>query len=1288
MKYICSPVRSLFSAFALGTIIFGLSTTFAQAQVVTFTSINEVVDNWSQDQQVYVQGKIGVSNRKLTELAKWLKQNGPHWTVVLMQTASSQKYVSRDGRSYRGMDAVEYALGHGLSNLTDFGHLENEQTKQSDGCVFVLFLKERKFSYFGSDTQDTRGLGESRWVGHLDQPAFRAMRGGGRILDAVKDTVSNINKKVESAIRREAAARQKAIDDAKRAELQRQTDLLRLKEDIAEAKTVAVAEVIRLANKFVNDFPKASESDLAKPPTDDWVRSLDQEEEDLNLDNISEIKQRVSVTVDRIRRYLNDYEAHRTFDALVQPIEEDIDQLSMAIEDVADEQIEDASSLLDQARMAHALGDRKFFELLDQTRNVIVGANQTLATHREQVRIEQEKQAAVRRAILIGSAVLGGLLLILLVILNRRRRHALETAFATFDEYSKMVSSSFVAHQALSKRCDEVLGNNEEFLAKGYRGETLSLGEQTLAANSQLDVMDDNLHEVLDDADHLIRPANPIAIFANLFTQSRYHHCIEMLTGKPLFGPPVDPATIEVRFLDEKERLAQWRPMKFETFLEAFKKLSQKAESGLNTLQLAFEQVEPMVKQLDDQVNELKNLESQLSEESRRDQFFALPAFYESTLPAIQEDLERAQSTMETDPLTTFSKIVEDGRGKSEQARSMAEAIGKTRSGVFPQLDDMTPKLERMGYSTDWVSQTLRLLSQKANELFLQIGNENVDDDIRLFNDSLGQLEIRAHRTLELTERIEEQITPELRQFERKIREARSKISRQLGISESNALNETEHSPNEPFKSAQNQLSAARAALDHGGIQSASEALDEFAQQILLGNSIVEDSLDSLENFEGKHANHIRQFESAQSKFDTHRRLIDNAANQYAVASLAFSFADLDKQNSTPESLTTLFASSEHATEQIKDWLGMAQNAFSAGKLLEAKEVSIAARNLTSDIEANLETIKTHCQLLDKTANENRTRSSKVRAELGRLSSLLGDPRTRRETTQKHGTLDDSIRRFEEDFSSQQTGRNPFSDEAQLDSFYESIEEIDVSFLADQNAHLEATRSVASAKKQLIFVHELVSRSRSDQIPDSHTIKQCQQNTRAFGVNLERVAQSLEQAHQDWEQINDQATSLNMDLGVISGTLQRELDMAQQAVRQLKQASREVFEASQWRGSYGVRVRGATGARALDAARDALSQGDYVQTVQLSRQATQTAHEAIAEGEAQVRRKRLEAQRAAEAARRRRQRMSSNFGSTSSSGGWSFGGGSSSSGGFGGGFGGGSSSSSSSSTSGFSRSGW
>lgn len=78
---------------------------------------------------------MGVGDKQLRELAQWLRTNGPHWTIVLMDTADGQVYRSTQRDQFLGMDAVEAALGNGLSNRTDFGKLVHPETNESDGGV-------------------------------------------------------------------------------------------------------------------------------------------------------------------------------------------------------------------------------------------------------------------------------------------------------------------------------------------------------------------------------------------------------------------------------------------------------------------------------------------------------------------------------------------------------------------------------------------------------------------------------------------------------------------------------------------------------------------------------------------------------------------------------------------------------------------------------------------------------------------------------------------------------------------------------------------------------------------------------------------------------------------------------------------------------------------------------------------------------------------------------------------------------------------------------------------------
>ncbi|MFN7626249.1 MAG: hypothetical protein ACK5PZ_05415, partial [Pirellula sp.] len=293
---------------------------------VSIESVNDVIDQWSEDKHLYVKGDIGVPAARLDELQQWLSNEGPHWTVVLMEEASGEYYVAPDGRSYFGMDAVEFALGKGLTNRTGFGKLENPVTHETDGAMFVLFLKERKFSYFGSEAQDRRGLGRSKWIGELDQPAFRAMRGGGRVVDAVKETVRTINQRLDRIVSSEA-------ESARTQALEKERDLQTAKEGLSHL-TELVDQVAEESVTFRAQHPEATGA-LAKPDLEEWKKRISDIDAPLNLENAKESHQTIKQLGAQIDSYLNAYAASRGYEANRKELESEFGPLANAPNGVA-----------------------------------------------------------------------------------------------------------------------------------------------------------------------------------------------------------------------------------------------------------------------------------------------------------------------------------------------------------------------------------------------------------------------------------------------------------------------------------------------------------------------------------------------------------------------------------------------------------------------------------------------------------------------------------------------------------------------------------------------------------------------------------------------------------------------------------------------------------------------------------------------------------------------------------------------------------------------------------------
>ncbi len=131
----------------------------------------DILEKWTPDQLLYLKGNLGVSQNQLAALEKWITANAPNWTLLLAEGSQGETYKDARGFTYHGMDAVEHAMGKGLPAGTTFGELKHPRTGESNGAFFILFLKDRKFSYYGSAAYERRGLSSKNWSGNLDREA-------------------------------------------------------------------------------------------------------------------------------------------------------------------------------------------------------------------------------------------------------------------------------------------------------------------------------------------------------------------------------------------------------------------------------------------------------------------------------------------------------------------------------------------------------------------------------------------------------------------------------------------------------------------------------------------------------------------------------------------------------------------------------------------------------------------------------------------------------------------------------------------------------------------------------------------------------------------------------------------------------------------------------------------------------------------------------------------------------------------------------------------------------------
>ncbi len=349
------------------------------AKHLRISSVNDVLAFWHAEQHLYVKGDVGVASKQLDDLEQWLDENGRHWTVVLMQNADGESYRI-DGETKLGIDAVEYALDHGLTNQTDFGSLEHPVTKETDGAVFMLCLEERSLSYFGSDAQINRSLGgEEHWKGELDQAAIRAMKSGGRVVDAVKDTVKLINRRLEEAIQREIETQRQREDAIKLAVEEAKQSILRLQ--------TSVSEVDRLWKAFRESSPAATGA-LAKPPIDTWTAKLEHLKETTREDNIRASEKELAQLSNIVNQYLNSFADREGLDEHLERIEKAKKELAAGINNAAQTNLANIDGLLEKVQQSFRNGDLDLAAMIEKIDEELKQGQ--AAIDRETERVEKE----------------------------------------------------------------------------------------------------------------------------------------------------------------------------------------------------------------------------------------------------------------------------------------------------------------------------------------------------------------------------------------------------------------------------------------------------------------------------------------------------------------------------------------------------------------------------------------------------------------------------------------------------------------------------------------------------------------------------------------------------------------------------------------------------------------------------------------------------------------------------------------------------------------------------------
>ncbi len=1239
----------------------------------TFDEIASVVSNWSAHQHLWIRGDLGASSAKLNELEAWLDEKAPNWTIVLLKNAEGQTWENR-----RGMDAVEHALGQGLSNATDFSKLADSRTGEQNGAVFVLFLEERKFSYFASEAFDNRNLGEDRWVGGLDGAAISAMRQGGRIVDAVRDTVVSIEQGLTTAIAREA-------ENRRLAQIQR-------RQAIAEATALpsqllaSIAEAEKRAAQL-REGRAGLVGPLVQPDLAAWRANAAAVRELATESTYPQALDLGRTTREAIARFHEGIDQWKVAPARFVELDQIIAELEVpeGLPTVAGHHAT-AREALASARANHDKGDPLFLEQLERTEQSIDQVRSGIERWRLTV-AEAQRRERVRHALFTALALVALLtFVIVLIVANRRRRPHKAAAETLYRDWKEQLRGKFDRLFALMDQASLLVGSSTALEARGFSGTTDTLARETIRGVDELFIMSAATDRVMAKAAALIDPPSPLADLVNAFHSKRYREAIALLGSQPIgfdrsdqleaiLAPVAGEDSARRSLLGDTGDYEPFR-LSFEQLIHEYEQRESLVGNHLERLEAGIAALPLLLQSLEGAVAAATESAEALHESSAVDGWFPLDACRDTLLPEIGRQLSDALALGKTDPVTAREGSGELARRQLEEAQAILSGIESLRSDDFPVVRASVDRLEGERRNTLWIDREYDALTVRCESLATDAVSRPIAADWTAFEGDLAALRDRIEHSARLAVRCSAECEPLITQRSEAVAAAKRRIAAILSLPPANVLEEPDLSPGRRIDLARQQLAAARAALDHGNATAANEDLAEMEQSLVETDELLSLSEASLAGHETRHAGLEANHTELLAAVPGVATLLDELKTGYEEAVLFFSTRFRKKvtgQQSVRDSIDLAVKASLSAKTDLDDAAGT----FRQGGLIAASRLLESAENELNAARHQLELVRDHHTALRTAETDNPGHLDRLVGELADLSPGLQDRRTVQTTIETADELRAALASLQEALV--KAHPNPFHIYHDLTDHTGVLHLIRDGIEADHQQHGEAVTTVARARAALASSEDWITRARTDGITDSRALTEALRHHEELTELWQGQSDLLAHDHSPWSRICETGNHLSTRALTLLGLIKDEVLSAEAAALKINEANQAALWLQTWRSSHSVYLDRTVGRTGLDEAARFLGDGFYAEAIQAGTQALALA---LAE-KARVLTIESEQQRAAAAARAAQLRASQatarrNFSSSSSSSSSSSR--SSSSSGF--------SRSSSSSGSGFSRSGW
>lgn len=1210
----------------------------AAFRVSTATS---VVNLWQEHQKLYVKGDVGVGQPQLDALEVWLDEHGPHWTVVLTENAAGEDYTDADGTRYTGMDAVDMALGKGLANRTGFGTLTHPKTGERDGAFFVLYLKERKFSYFASDAQDKRRLGEDYWEGNLDGPAIAAMRSGGRAVDAVKDTILNINRRLDQRIASEIAQRERralaeAADREKRAAAEKAARARAEAE--AKGNLETAARALTVLEQKLGDFLRSRtemSGDLASSDLARFQADLAAARVASQSGNFSGVARMAADARDRIQAQIRLLEKHEADAAEIGRLEAALTAAAKRLHSrAAQAELRAAQEALARARAEHERGDSSYVVYLSNGQNSLAKAKFAIAAAARTARL-------VRGFVLVIATGSAGTLLIVGLLLNRRRKPDMDIAVQLLRDWETALGEKTVALFQLRDRMGSVLGRSADVMRARFRGETLNLAQEIVRDVDELFIMSACAGRVLRETQDWVQPSNRRERLRNLVAAGSYRAAVRRLRDEPVVFRPEEALELVVRgprterdtLIGELESYSPFT-MSFGDLIKTFNEQARHALELLDLVETSLVQAGRRLEAVQKSINAVRRRESVTAGAAAADGLFPLTTVFNELIPAAQASLDQAVKISISDAVGALRTHGAEAEQRARDASALVEWAAGLRNDPLPEMLAAANTLQAAEISSAWIAEEVRDLSARAEAAGRNALQGDASEALAALRTGAQELAARVRQALVLDKEWRESAAKAIVDASALIASARNEIGAALRQDPVLILREEDADPSEAMEKASQQIAATKAALERGDVVGARQSLDAVMQWSQVATDLVNETRQALAAHPGTLAERTAENERLIQLLPEHEQILAKLQRDYAPSVLILGEGDPTHPNANGTVQDNLEEARTHL-KAAQDCIDAAVKAYDAARLLEAAGLFRQTQALQEMAAVRLQEIKEKEERLRQAEQNNATLRARLEDRLHQLAALGENPQIMSPTL-------DLIQGQSAQFALLQEGMraacpDPFGIAARLRELEAALNLSTQRIQSDRELFAEAERGLSSASAQLDRAVQLARQAASDQVPDSPEIIQARSALDPLAPRLASAQQALRRPHNDWTAVAAESETIAAEASRLGATLAGELREAEAAVEALTSATAALRQAGLWTGAYGVAIASNPGAAELAVAREQIHRGSYRAGQQAAELARRAAEQAIALAQAEVQRRQRDEQERLE--RQRRQRM-------------------------------------------------